>query len=121
MDDWVRHWSERIAVAGSCLVILGGLALRVSPVTIVIRASAVGLILYCAAFILGGLVGRALLRLAVEDQLRHEEEKKRMRTAALEVEEADGLGELPVSEDAPVEGVVIEDVPEVHAAGREAA
>lgn len=68
MDAWVRYWSQRTAVVGGCLTLVAGPILGVSLPVMVFRALVVGGVLYVAVRVMGGLVGRALLWLALAEQ-----------------------------------------------------
>ena len=76
MDAWVRYWSQRTAVVGGCLTLVAGPILGVSLPVMVFRALVVGVVLYVAVRVMGGLVGRALLWLALAEQEKAESRRK---------------------------------------------
>ena len=76
MDAWVRYWSQRMAVVGSCLTLVAGPILGVSLPVMVFRALVVGGVLYVAVRVMGGLVGRALLWLALAEQEKAKSRRK---------------------------------------------
>ena len=77
MDAWVRYWSQRMAVVGSCLTLVAGPILGVSLPVMVFRALGVGGVLYVAVRVMGGLVGRALLWLALAEQEKAKAKSRR--------------------------------------------
>ncbi len=93
MDRWIRHLARQIGAAGLCLTVLVGMLKGLSPLEMLLRGLVVGLVLNFGIVLLGGLIGQALLRLAVEDQLAAEARKAQERPAEPTGEEDEELGE----------------------------
>ena len=67
MDRWVRHLAKQVAAGGLCLTVLAGMLQGLGPLEVLLRGVVIGLVLYFAIVLVGGLIGQALLRLAVEE------------------------------------------------------
>lgn len=76
MKAWADMWALRLGVGATCLILIVGLASGIGPSTMVLRSVVVGAVLYLGLRILGGLVGAALLRLAVEHKLAKKQAAK---------------------------------------------
>ncbi len=99
MDSWVKYWAQRIAFVGTCAVIVWSVALQVSPPMVVLRGLVVGLVLYGALRLMGGLVGQALLREAVANELRNAELAAERGEGPDEDDDEDDEGEEKMSPD----------------------
>ena len=73
METWVRFMAKRIAIAATCVVMLAGLVMQLSPWLLVLRGVVVGLAIYLALRIMGYLIGQALIRMLAEAALRRED------------------------------------------------
>ena len=100
MRAWTTLWALRLGMAATCLILVVGLALGIGPSTMVLRSVVVGVVLYVGLRILGGLVGGALLRLAVEQRMA----KRRAARAEAHELSAPGPGspETDLQENAPL-------------------
>ena len=76
MADWVRYWAQLIGIAAACLTLALGTALGISPGVVILRSLAVGALVSLVARIAGDLVGKVVLRMVAEDQLRRDEERR---------------------------------------------
>jgi hypothetical protein len=73
VQRWIERLARRIAAGGLSLTVLAGMAMGVDPLQLILRGVVVGLVLYFAIVLVGGLVAQSLLRLAVEEQVNAKE------------------------------------------------
>ena len=99
MDRWVRHLAKQIGAAGLCLTVLVGMLKGLGPLEMLLRGVVIGLVLYFGVVLVGGLVGQALLRMAVEDQMAAEAQKAQEAKARAEDEDDEDLDEGEETED----------------------
>jgi hypothetical protein len=84
VQRWVERLARRIAAGGLSLTVLAGMAMGLGPLQLILRGAVVGLVLYFAIVLIGGLVGQTLLRLAVEEQLNAQERRALQRQSGEE-------------------------------------
>jgi len=93
VDRWVRHLAKQIGAAGLCLTVLVGMLKGLGPLEMLLRGVVIGLVLYFGVVLVGGLVGQALLRMAVEDQMAAEARKAQEAQARADDEDDEDLDE----------------------------
>ncbi len=113
MERWVRHLAKQIAAGGLCLTVLAGMLHGLGPLEVLLRGAVIGLVLYFAIVLVGGLIGQALLRLAVEQHaaaVQEQKERARERAAAQGLEEEDEDEDEDAGEEASAPSVRGDDV-----------
>lgn len=90
MERWVRHLAKQVAAGGLCLAVLAGMLQGLGPLEVLLRGIVIGLVLYFAIVLVGGLIGQALLRVAVEEHMAAAQaQREQARAAARDLEDED--------------------------------